>query len=114
MAEIASVECKLYRVPLPVALSDSSHGVMRDFELITVQVRDRDGAEGVGYTYTVGRNGGAVHHVLSREIAGTALEFTLTITLRELDISDDLSDLVHDGLIDSETLSSSDIICPAF
>jgi L-alanine-DL-glutamate epimerase-like enolase superfamily enzyme len=70
MAEIVSLECRLYRVPLPVALSDSSHGVIRDFELITVQVRDRDGVEGVGYTYTVGRNGGAVHDVLTREIAG--------------------------------------------
>jgi L-alanine-DL-glutamate epimerase-like enolase superfamily enzyme len=70
MAEIASLECELYRVPLPVPLSDSSHGVMRDFELITVRVRDRDSAEGVGYTYTVGRNGGAVRDVLSREIAG--------------------------------------------
>jgi L-alanine-DL-glutamate epimerase-like enolase superfamily enzyme len=70
MAQIESLECGLYRVPLPVALSDSSHGVMREFELITARVHDRDGAQGVGYTYTVGRNGGAVYDVLTREIAG--------------------------------------------
>ncbi|MBV9704143.1 MAG: mandelate racemase/muconate lactonizing enzyme family protein, partial [Methylobacteriaceae bacterium] len=29
---------------------------------------DADGAEGVGYTFTVGRNGGAVHDILQREI----------------------------------------------
>ncbi len=70
MARITSLDCGLYRVPLPVALTDSTHGVIRHFELITARVRDHDGAEGVGYTYTVGRLGGAVHDVLVREIAG--------------------------------------------
>jgi L-alanine-DL-glutamate epimerase-like enolase superfamily enzyme len=72
LTAIASLECGFYRVPLPKILTDSMHGVMRDFELITVRVRDRDGAEGVGYTFTVGRNGGAVHAVLEREIAEIA------------------------------------------
>ncbi|HKC06559.1 MAG TPA: uroporphyrinogen decarboxylase, partial [Methylomirabilota bacterium] len=48
-----------YRIPLPVALSDSTHGVIEGFELITVRLRDEDGAEGVGYTYTVGTGGAA-------------------------------------------------------
>jgi L-alanine-DL-glutamate epimerase-like enolase superfamily enzyme len=69
MPDIMSLQCGFYRVPLAVALSDSTHGVMRHFDLITVRVRDRDGAEGIGYTYTVGRNGGAVHDILAREIA---------------------------------------------
>jgi len=69
MAKITSVECGLYRIPLPVVLSDSTHGVIRHFELVTVKVRDRDDAEGIGYTYTVGRNGGAIHDILAREIA---------------------------------------------
>src|SRR5215211_2150621 len=69
MATIDSIEAGFYRVPLPTILTDSMHGVMRDFEIVTVRVRDRDGAEGVGYTFTVGRNGGAIHDVLSREIA---------------------------------------------
>jgi L-alanine-DL-glutamate epimerase-like enolase superfamily enzyme len=68
MARIASLETGFYRVPLPEVLTDSTHGVMRDFELVTVRVRDADGADGVGYTFTVGRNGGAIHSVLAREI----------------------------------------------
>jgi hypothetical protein len=34
-----------------------------------LSIRDADGAEGVGYTYTVGRNGGAIADALWREIA---------------------------------------------
>jgi L-alanine-DL-glutamate epimerase-like enolase superfamily enzyme len=70
---IASVEPGFYRVPLPVLLTDSTHGAMHAFELNTVRVRDADGAEGVGYTFTVGRNGAAVDAVLTREIVGLAL-----------------------------------------
>ena len=44
------------------------HGEMRAFELNTVRVRDADGAEGIGYTFTVGRNGGAIDAVLTREM----------------------------------------------
>ncbi len=68
MAAIHFIETGFYRVPLPVVLSDSTHGSIGAFELLTVRVRDADGAEGVGYTYTVGRNGGAIHHILTREI----------------------------------------------
>jgi L-alanine-DL-glutamate epimerase-like enolase superfamily enzyme len=42
-----------YSIPLPVALSDSTHGTIKSFELITARVRDAEGVEGVGYTYTV-------------------------------------------------------------
>src|SRR5579872_5922372 len=41
---------------------------MRAFELNTVRLIDADGAEGVGYTFTVGRNGGAIDAVLRREM----------------------------------------------
>src|SRR5438270_1864933 len=69
MAVITGFETGFYRVPLPTVLTDSTHGTMRDFELVTVRVRDAEGHEGVGYTFTVGRNGAAVHAVLVREIA---------------------------------------------
>jgi L-alanine-DL-glutamate epimerase-like enolase superfamily enzyme len=69
MANLASIRCGFYRIPLPVVLSDSTHGEMRAFELNTVRLTDAEGAEGVGYTYTAGRNGAAVHAILEREIA---------------------------------------------
>jgi L-alanine-DL-glutamate epimerase-like enolase superfamily enzyme len=63
---IASLEAGLYRIELPVALSDSTHGTITHFELITVRLRDSDGAEGVGYTYTVGAGGAAVHALIDQ------------------------------------------------
>ena len=68
MARIVTIETGFYRIPLTVTLSDSTHGEILAFELLTCRVRDSDGAEGVGYTYTVGRNGGAVADILRREI----------------------------------------------
>ena len=41
---------------------------MRAFELNTIRMRDSDGAEGVGYTFTVGRNGAAIDAILRREM----------------------------------------------
>jgi L-alanine-DL-glutamate epimerase-like enolase superfamily enzyme len=67
MAKLTSIEPGFYRIPLPVVLTDSTHGEMRAFELNTIRLRDADGAEGTGYTFTVGRNGGAIDSVLTRE-----------------------------------------------
>jgi L-alanine-DL-glutamate epimerase-like enolase superfamily enzyme len=69
MASIEALETGHYRITLDKALSDSTHGVMSAFELITARVRDGDGVEGVGYTYTTGRNGAAIHATLAQEIA---------------------------------------------
>ncbi|MBS0639486.1 MAG: mandelate racemase/muconate lactonizing enzyme family protein [Acetobacteraceae bacterium] len=63
---IASLDTALYRIELPVALSDSTHGTMTHFELVTVRLRDADGAEGVGYTYTTGAGGVAVHALIDQ------------------------------------------------
>src|SRR4051812_1704166 len=68
MPRIESLSNGFYRVPLPETLTDSMHGEMRAFELNTVSVRDTDGVVGVGYTFTVGRNGGAIDSVLTREL----------------------------------------------
>jgi L-alanine-DL-glutamate epimerase-like enolase superfamily enzyme len=65
---IARVQSDHYRIALPVTLSDSTHGQMTHFELITARVRDSDGGEGVGYTYTVGSNGAAIHATLGRDL----------------------------------------------
>ena len=67
--KIDRIESRCYRIPLPVALSDSTHGTMSAFELITARVRDCDGAEGVGYTYTVGAGGIAVQQLIERYLA---------------------------------------------
>jgi L-alanine-DL-glutamate epimerase-like enolase superfamily enzyme len=68
LARLASIVSGFYRIPLPEILTDSTHGEMRAFELNTMRLRDADGAEGVGYTFTVGRNGAAIDAVLSREM----------------------------------------------
>jgi L-alanine-DL-glutamate epimerase-like enolase superfamily enzyme len=70
MATLTAIEPGFYRIPLPEILTDSMHGEMRAFELNTVRLRDADGAEGVGYTFTVGRNGAAVDAVIRRELPG--------------------------------------------
>ena len=54
MVVIRNVETGFYRIPLTVTLSDSTHGEIKAFELITIRLRDSEGAEGVGYTYPWG------------------------------------------------------------
>lgn len=65
---IASLKADLYRIPLPVTLTDSTHGEMTHFELVTVRVRDGEGAEGVGYTFTVGTNGHAAQAIIEKDL----------------------------------------------
>ena len=69
MAAIERVAGDLYFIPLAPPLTDSMHGVMRGFEIVTARVTDADGAEGVGYTFTCSRGGRAVHSILAHEIA---------------------------------------------
>jgi L-alanine-DL-glutamate epimerase-like enolase superfamily enzyme len=57
MPVVTSVRTDFYQVPLPVVLTDSTHGTIPHFELVTVRVEDSDGASGLGYTYAV--NSGA-------------------------------------------------------
>lgn len=66
MAKIEKVQTDLYKIPLAQALTDSTHGMMVDFELITVRVTDSDGATGLGYTYTVNDGGAAVAVMVDR------------------------------------------------
>jgi L-alanine-DL-glutamate epimerase-like enolase superfamily enzyme len=66
--KIEALDAGHYRIQLPVALSDSTHGTITHFELITVRLRDSDGVECVGYTYTVGSGGAAVHALIDRDL----------------------------------------------
>lgn len=73
MSTITRIDADLYHIPLPVTLSDSTHGEMTFFELVTARVRDSDGAEGVGYTFTVGANGRAAHQIIVHDMAPAIL-----------------------------------------
>lgn len=64
--KISSIDSALYQVPLAILLSDSTHGEMPFFELITVRIFDDEGREGLGYTYTVGVGGLAIHALIDR------------------------------------------------
>ena len=58
--KIGTIQTACYRIPLPVPLSDSTHGEMPDFQLVTARLYDDAGLESLGYTYTVGRGGKAI------------------------------------------------------
>jgi L-alanine-DL-glutamate epimerase-like enolase superfamily enzyme len=73
MTTIAFVGVDHYRIPLPVVLSDSTHGDIAEFELVTVRVRDAAGIEGLGYTYTVGRGGAAVVALIRHDLSPVLL-----------------------------------------
>jgi L-alanine-DL-glutamate epimerase-like enolase superfamily enzyme len=64
--KITSMDSAVYNVPLSFPVSDSTHGEMAFFELITVRVKDDQGCEGLGYTYTVGVGGLAIHALIDR------------------------------------------------
>jgi L-alanine-DL-glutamate epimerase-like enolase superfamily enzyme len=66
---IRELQTDHYHIPLPVPLSDSTHGTIRGFDVVTVRVRDAEGAEGTGYTYTVGAGGAAVWSLIARDLA---------------------------------------------
>ncbi len=67
-AAIESIETDHFRIPLPTVFSDATHGEISHFELVTARIRDAEGAEGLGYTYTVGAGGGAVRSLIADDL----------------------------------------------
>jgi len=66
---IENVQVDHFRIPLPVVLSDSTHGDMSHFGLTTVRIDVDAGQQGLGYTYCVGDIGGdAIRSVIEREL----------------------------------------------
>ncbi len=61
---ITNIKTEHYSVPLPVVLSDSMHGDMASFELMTVRMENSNGMEGLGYTYTLGAGAKGIHSVM--------------------------------------------------
>ncbi len=69
MSAIASIDTRLFNVPLDEVLSDAKHGDHTHFELITVTIRTTDGLEGTGYTYTGGKGGHAIRAMIEHDLA---------------------------------------------
>ncbi|MEM7249956.1 MAG: mandelate racemase/muconate lactonizing enzyme family protein [Pseudomonadota bacterium] len=65
--KIESMVCRHYRLPLPVVLSDSTHGDMSHVGLLTVELTDDTGLSGVGYAYTGNDIGGSALYSLADE-----------------------------------------------
>jgi len=57
MSTIASIDVRLFHIPLAEVLVDAKHGDHHIFELITATVHLEDGSSGTGYTYTGGKGG---------------------------------------------------------
>ncbi len=68
--KITSVATQHFDIPLPSVMTDSTHGEIRHFAVVTVRIETSDGFEGLGYTYTVGKTGGAaIHALVERDLA---------------------------------------------
>jgi L-alanine-DL-glutamate epimerase-like enolase superfamily enzyme len=65
---IKDLHTNFYRIPLPVVLSDSTHGEITHFDLITARIVTDDGLEGVGYTFTPGTGGSAIHALIEHDL----------------------------------------------
>lgn len=66
---IKTIDCDLFRVPLPEVMNDAKHGDHTHFELITTTIQLEDGALGTGYTYTGGKGGHAIKAMVVNDIA---------------------------------------------
>lgn len=65
--KITQIRTEHYRIPLPVVLSDSTHGDISHFGLIVTRIGTSGGLEGMGYTYCVGDIGGSAILALIRD-----------------------------------------------
>ena len=68
MSTIASIDVRLFHIPLAEVLVDAKHGDHHIFELITATVHLEDGSSGTGYTYTGGKGGHAIAAMISHDL----------------------------------------------
>ena len=66
---ISNIKTDHYSIPLPVVLSDSMHGDMASFELMTIRIENSNGVQGLGYTYTLGAGATGIHSVVRADMA---------------------------------------------
>lgn len=69
MVTIQEVRTRLFRLPLDQVLQDANHGLQTHFEVVTATIAQSDGAEGTGYTYTIGKGGHAIQALIDHDIA---------------------------------------------
>ena len=65
---IEGVETKHYLLPLTHPMTDASHGVMTDFEVVLVKLQTDCGLAGHGYTYTIGCGGAAIRSLIDQDL----------------------------------------------
>ncbi|MEO1009961.1 MAG: mandelate racemase/muconate lactonizing enzyme family protein [Bacteroidota bacterium] len=70
---IKTIDCNLFRVPLPEVMNDAKHGDHTHFELVTTTIWLEDGTQGTGYTYTGGRGGRSIKVMIDYDIAPALL-----------------------------------------
>jgi len=68
MTRIASIDARLFNVPLDEVLVDAKHGDHTHFQLITATVTLDDGSHGTGYTYTGGKGGHAIRAMIEHDL----------------------------------------------
>lgn len=61
---IDRLESQIYRIPLSTPVEAASHGVMSEFDMVVVRLRDSDGAQGCGYTVLHAGHGASVKAVV--------------------------------------------------
>lgn len=69
MQTIKTVSVQYFAVPLREVLTDAMHGDHSHFELVIATVTLGNGSEGIGYTYTGGRGGRAIHAMIMHDLA---------------------------------------------
>ena len=65
---IACVETRHFLLPLSHPMTDATHGVHTEFEVVVVRLESECGQSGIGYTYTIGRGGAAICSLIQRDI----------------------------------------------
>ena len=82
MFKIRHIAVDHFKVPLPLALSDSTHGEITHFGLVTVRLTDAQGREGLGYTYTVNNIGAAaVSTLIEQDLSPGIIIFLLNFSI---------------------------------
>ncbi|MCY3782145.1 MAG: mandelate racemase/muconate lactonizing enzyme family protein [Chloroflexi bacterium] len=65
---IRCIDAKHYRLPLSHPMTDATHGVHTEFEVVIVRIESDCGSAGCGYTYTIGRGGAAITALIERDL----------------------------------------------